>query len=212
MSSDNKQSTQNLVLHVGCGRNHPYALHPVFQTEDWREIRLDLNPDVEPDILASITDLAPVAECSMDAVWSSHNIEHLYAHEVPIALRELHRVLKPDGFLLATMPDLQQVAEQVSRGNLEGTLYESPSGPIAAIDILFGHRGFIESGNLFMAHRTGFTSKTLINKLSDAGFETIRVWQTSLALWTVAYKQKTEQPLDLPAFMAALETPFRYST
>jgi len=54
-----------------------------------------------------------------------------------------------------------------------------------------------------MAHRTGFTGKTLVDKLSDAGFETIRVWQTSLALWTVAYKQKTDQPLDLPAFMAA---------
>jgi len=109
---------------VGCGQYNAYALHPVFQAGNWQEIRLDLNPDVQPDIVASITDLEPVADESMGAVWSSHNIEHLYTHEVPIALREFYRVLKPEGFLLATLPDLQQVAEQVSQGNLEETLYE----------------------------------------------------------------------------------------
>ncbi len=199
-------SSPKLVLHVGCGHYHPQLLHPVFRRDNWQEVRLDLNPDVAPDIVASITDLSPIADSSIDAVWSSHNIEHLYAHEVPIALQEFRRVLKPDGFLLATLPDLQQVAEQVSQGNLEDTLYESPAGPIAAIDILFGHRASIQTGNTFMAHRTGFTSKTLFQKLNDAGFQTICVWQNPLALWTVAYKQSTLQPLDLPAFMAALDS------
>ncbi|MCS6812090.1 MAG: methyltransferase domain-containing protein [Cyanobacteria bacterium] len=204
MDCTEQESCQKLVLHVGCGRYYPEALHPLFQSQDWREIRLDLNPDVEPDIVASITNLEPVADGSIDAIWSSHNIEHLYAHEVPIALGEFYRVLKPSGFLLATMPDIQQVAAYVAQGNLEDTLYMSPSGPIAAIDILFGHRRFIQEGNQFMAHRTGFTGKTLLNKLSAAGFATIRVWQTDLALWTVAYKQETQNPLDLPSFMASL--------
>ena len=43
---------------------------------------------------------------SVDAVFSSHNIEHLYPHEVPLALKEFMRVLKPDGFVLMTCPDL----------------------------------------------------------------------------------------------------------
>ena len=59
--------------------------------------------------------------------------------------REFARVLKPDGFLLITLPDLEEVAKHIARGNLEEPLYvsppgNSPAGPISPIDILFGHR------------------------------------------------------------------------
>ncbi len=37
------------VLHVGCGVNLPHKLHPVFHTPEWREVRLDIDPDVQPD-------------------------------------------------------------------------------------------------------------------------------------------------------------------
>jgi predicted SAM-dependent methyltransferase len=39
-----------------------------------------------------------VASESVDAIFSSHNIEHLYPHEVPVALAEFIRVLKPGLF------------------------------------------------------------------------------------------------------------------
>jgi len=63
---------------------------------------------MQPDIVCSITDMSPVAADSVDAVWSSHNLEHLQRHEVPVALAEFLRVLKPAGLLLLTLPDLQQ--------------------------------------------------------------------------------------------------------
>ena len=85
----------------------------------------------------------------MDAVWSSHNVEHLYPHEVPVALAEFRRVLKPEGFAIVTCPDLQAVAELVAQDKLTQPAYQSPSGPISPLDILYGHRPALALGNLF---------------------------------------------------------------
>ena len=88
----------------GCGPFSAEKLHSVFRGPNWREIRVDIDPAVKPDIQASITDLRKdVPDASIDAIWSSHNIEHLYDHEVDPALREFVRVLRPEGFALTHM-------------------------------------------------------------------------------------------------------------
>ena len=97
--------------------------------------------------------MAVVVEASVDAVGSAHNLEHLFAHEVPLALSEFRRVLRTEGFVLVTMPDLQQVAELVAADNLEAAAYLSAMGPIAALDMLYGFRPAIAQGNAFMGHR-----------------------------------------------------------
>ncbi|ABA81708.1 methyltransferase domain-containing protein [Rhodobacter sphaeroides] len=178
------------VLHVGCGAANPAKLPgDVFPAGDWRELRLDIDPGVAPDILASITGMPMVADGSVDAVWSSHNLEHLRPHEVPLALAEFHRVLRPGGFLLATLPDLQAVALLVAQGLLEEPAYVSALGPIAPLDILYGFRPAIAEGNDFMAHRTGFTAASLARHLGAAGFAEITV-QTDgrFALWARAVR------------------------
>ena len=82
-------SGSRVVLHVGCGPADGQSLHQRFRGPEWREIRVDLDPNVEPDLVASITDLHPIAESSVDAVWSSHNLEHLSAHEVPVGVERV---------------------------------------------------------------------------------------------------------------------------
>ncbi|MFN5615278.1 MAG: class I SAM-dependent methyltransferase [Brevundimonas sp.] len=136
-----------------------------------------------------MTDMSAVEAGSMDAVWSSHNIEHLFRHEVPIALGEFRRVLKPDGRIVITCPDLQSVAKLVAEGNLEGVAYTAPAGPITPLDILYGYGRSIANGNVYMAHRTGFTRKTLAATAKRAGFERIQCKQgDNFDLWMVAYK------------------------
>jgi ubiquinone/menaquinone biosynthesis C-methylase UbiE len=180
---------QRIVLHVGCGPYNPNKLHPAFRKEGWRELRVDINPAVKPDIVASMLAMPMIAAASVDGVWSSHNIEHLFAHEVPVAFREFARVLKPGGVVLLTMPDLQAVAELVVADKLDEPAYVSPAGPIAPLDILYGHRPQIAMGNVFMAHRTGFTARTLAQALTGAGFERVKVERgKSFDLWAVGYK------------------------
>ena len=146
-------------LHVGSGplrldQATQLALRPKgFGAQNWREIRLDINPLVNPDVLGSMTDMTAVESASVDAVYSSHNIEHLYPHEVSVALAEFKRVLKPDGFVVITCPDLQSVCALVAADKLTEAAYVSPAGPIAPMDIIYGHRTALRAGNLFMAHR-----------------------------------------------------------
>jgi SAM-dependent methyltransferase len=177
------------VLNVGCGYPLRQRLHRHFHGPEWREIRLDLDPAVQPDIVCSIIEMSPVAADSVDAIWSSHNLEHLQRHEVPLALAEFIRVLKPHGLLLLTLPDLRQVAQLVAEDRLEDQAYTSLSGPITPLDMIFGHTASLTRGNPFMAHRTGFTARTLHKVLIEAGFAEITLRQGgSFDLWATAYK------------------------
>jgi predicted SAM-dependent methyltransferase len=127
-------------LHVGCGPKRKDRMTARFNTAEWQEIRLDIDPAVEPDVIGTMTDIAQVATASVDVIFSSHNIEHLYPHEVPLALAEFIRGLTDDGFAVITCPDLQSVAALIADDKLTEPAYQSPAGPIAPLDILYGHR------------------------------------------------------------------------
>ncbi len=187
--ADNKK----IVLHVGCGPVNELTFHNHFKNGEWQEIRLDIDPDVHPEIVASLTDMRVVPSNSVDAVWSSHNVEHLFPHQVPVALREFMRVLKPDGFALITLPDLQAAAELVVADELDGVAYISPAGPIAAHDIIYGLGSETACGNEFMCHRTGFTAKKLYWTLIAAGFAEVLVQRDRFSLWATAYKQHPQE-------------------
>ncbi len=175
-------------LHVGCGPKHKDRTTPGFNTAEWKELRLDIDESVAPDIVGTMTDMSAVDTASVDAVFSSHNIEHLYPHEVPQALGEFKRVLRPGGFVVITCPDLQSVCALVAEDKLTDTAYVSPAGPIAPIDILYGHRAPMARGNLYMAHRCGFTEKVLRGSLFNAGFKRAATLRraSSFDLWALA--------------------------
>ena len=161
------------LLHVGCGPQRKANTTPGFNTAAWTEIRLDIDPSVSPDIVGTLTDMSAVESGSVDAVFSSHSIEHLYPHEVPVALAEFRRVLKHDGFAVILCPDLRSVAALVAQDKLDEPAYVSGAGPITPLDMLYGHRPAMAAGNLFMAHRTGFTERTMRAALTEAGFASV---------------------------------------
>jgi SAM-dependent methyltransferase len=201
---ENRTTMQNhsyplkTVLHVGCGVNTPDKLHETFRDESWREVRLDINPAVKPDIVASITDMRDIQDASFEALYSSHNLEHLHPHEIPTALREFKRVLKPFGFALITVPDLRQAARYLAEDKAEETVLMTNKGPITPLDILYGFRPFLKNGNLFMAHNYGFTASTLRAALVDAGFQNVGVEPDGeFNLWATA------SPTAFPANPAA---------
>jgi hypothetical protein len=61
-------------------------MHPVFDPALWDELRLDIDPHANPDIVGSVLDMrSAIASQSQNAVCCSHILEHLYSHEVPVA-------------------------------------------------------------------------------------------------------------------------------
>ncbi len=177
-------------LHVGCGPKRKDRTTAAFA--QWNELRFDIDERVEPDLVGTMTDMSSVASESVDAVFSSHNIEHLYPHEVPLALREFLRVLKPNGIAVITCPDLQSVCALVAQDKLLEPAYSSPAGPIAPLDILYGLRSSMAQGNLYMAHRCGFTQKVLRGTLQALGFKSVATMARGYPyfdLWAFACKE-----------------------
>ncbi|MBI4293698.1 MAG: methyltransferase domain-containing protein [Betaproteobacteria bacterium] len=178
------------LLHVGCGPYRKADVQSGLWGNGWREVRLDIDPAVQPDIAASMLDMSTVPDASVDVVYSSHNVEHLYPHEVPTALAEFLRVLKPAGFLLLTCPDLQSICRLIAEDNLDQPAYMSPAGAITPHDVLYGYQPQLAAGNLFMAHHTGFTLKTLMQIIRTAGFRSVagQRREAAFALWVLATK------------------------
>jgi SAM-dependent methyltransferase len=182
-------------LHVGCGPQIKSQIKG-FNNDNWKEIRFDIDKNVNPDIVGTLTDMKLVDTGSVDAVYSSHNIEHIYPHEVPIALKEFYRVLKDDGIVVITCPDLQSVCEAVVEDKLLEPLYETSEGDkISPIDILYGWRLPIAEGNEYMAHKGGFTYSVLNTAFFEAGFKARYGGrsQDSWDLFLVAFKQKKSE-------------------
>lgn len=145
------------VLHAGCGRR---ALdREIFP--DWAETRLDIDPECGPDMVGSMANLDLIGDGEFDAVYTSHALEHLNTHDAAQALREFHRILKPGGFVLVIVPDLEGIEPT------DVPVYESPAGPITGLDMIYGHN---VRSSPWMQHRCGFIKPTLERALAAAGF------------------------------------------
>jgi len=184
------------LLHVGCGQKTKMETTPGFKLNEWIETRFDIDSRVEPDIVGSILKMDVIDNNCYDAVFSSHNIEHLYPHEVPAALLEFNRVLNDDGFVVITCPDLQSVCELVSQDKLTDAAYNSPAGPITPLDILYGHRASLQQGHHYMAHKCGFTLKVLMGTLKAAQFVKVAGLKRRhpfYDLWVIASKANLDE-------------------
>lgn len=187
---------KKILLNVGAGHPKSGAVIPQgFDLAEWKEVRLDIDPANEPDIIGTMLDMSSVTDGSVDAIYSSHTIEHLYPSEIPIALSEFLRVLKPGGFAVITCPDLQSAAQMIAEDRLMEVAYNSPGGAVTPFDIVYSHRKFTGRDKPFMAHHCGFTLKVLLGTVKSNGFLSAAGKRGAKAfdLWVVASKDKLEE-------------------
>ena len=156
---------QQRLLHVGCGGDSI----PAWLSQ-YDEIRLDIDPSHNPHIVADMVSLGDIGP--FDAVYCSHALEHLYPHDVGIALQEFKRVLNDGGAVIVFVPDLEDVRAT------DDVLFTAPAGPITGLDLIYGYRKMLKE-KPYMAHRTGFTSVTLHKAFTDAGFTKAAVTRLS---------------------------------
>jgi hypothetical protein len=158
------------VLNVGAGRADA-ALPPYYH--GWKNVRLDVDPRHDPDVLLDARQLDTLPPALYDAVLCSHNLEHYHRHEAAKVVRGMLHVLKPDGFAEVRVPDLAVVMRRVVEKNLDidDVLYTATAGPILVRDVLYGYHVEIEaSQNDFYGHKTGFTPRSLWKFFLSNGF------------------------------------------
>lgn len=81
------------VLAVGCGHKAPAP----------NTIRLDISPDVHPDVVWNLDNFPyPFADGQFAAIECLDTIEHL--QNIPRVMEEFHRILQPGGRLTLTTP------------------------------------------------------------------------------------------------------------
>jgi hypothetical protein len=183
------------VLNVG-GNRRSISLPP--QYAGFEQVLLDIDPKVSPDIVCDARELASLDVESFDAVYCSHNLEHYYRHEVPVVLRGFQHVLKGGGVAHVRVPDLGELMRvTMERGlDVEDVLYESAVGPIQVLDVLYGYGAEIErSGTAYFAHRTGFTHKSLLKALGNAGFSKVYSSAGNLEINAMAFKGNPDPQL-----------------
>lgn len=158
------------LLNVG-GNNKSLLLPECY--DDYEHLLLDIDPRGEPDILCDARELSKLPEAQFDTIYCSHNLEHYYRHDVRKVLEGFLHVLKDSGFAHIKVPDINAVMRTTIEKNLDidDVLYTSSAGPIMVSDVIYGYSVEIEnSGNDFFAHKTGFTAKSLVDALANAGF------------------------------------------
>lgn len=158
------------LLNVG-GGSKSIQLPPEYT--GFEHVLLDIDPQGAPDIVLDGRQLGELAAAQFDAIYCSHNLEHYFRHDVPKVLGGFFHVLKPGGFAQIRVPDLTELMRRVVQGkiDLEETLYVSPAGPVAPIDVIYGLGRQIEtSGVDFFAHKTGFSDQSLARAVERAGF------------------------------------------
>ena len=95
-----------LKLNVGCGPHYADGWVNIDRY-DQDEIQDGRRVDVVCDVLA-----LPFDADAFSHAYAGHFLEHLgYEDEAPLALREIHRVLAPDGQLMVVVPDVQRARE-----------------------------------------------------------------------------------------------------
>ena len=127
----------------------------VFNSPDWHEVRLDIDPSVNPDIVSSIQDMSANDDDSL-MQFIHHIILNIYSFDV-LKLLMKYMSFKNDGFLILTCPDLKAICSLIADGKILDKLYDSPAGPIYPLDVIYGYQKSIFNGNEFMAHKNGFT-------------------------------------------------------
>jgi predicted SAM-dependent methyltransferase len=117
----NKMKMNQLRLNLGCGNNTPagwvnidYALGarlakiPLFRFVNSKigffKMEWDMNI-----MIHNLCKSFPLADASVDVVYTSHTLEHLSKNEGISFLMECHRVLKVGGLIRIVVPDLKAI-------------------------------------------------------------------------------------------------------
>ena len=140
-------------LNWGCGKITPAS---------W--INSDIAAEPGVDISGNILDGLPLDDHSIDYISSQHALPELKIYDQVEALSELHRILKPDGVLRLSLPDLDLAIAAYQNGKRDYFL-------IWDWDTISGN--FITQMLWYNLSLTPFTYEFAEELLQKAGFRNV---------------------------------------
>ena len=136
-------------LHIGGKQSHP----------DWEIFNIQTEPNV--DHVGDASDLSRFTDQTFDELYASHVLEHFdYNGSLLKTLKEWHRVLKPDGKLYISVPDMEVLCRLFM---VQGITIQSR---FHLMRVMFG--GHIDR---YDYHYVGLYSDLLSSLLAEAGFQ-----------------------------------------
>jgi len=150
-----KKRGDKIILDLGSGNTQYYMKEGI-------PIRVDIDPNVKPDVIADVRSL-PFNDCYADIVVASHILEHFSFRETISVLKEWIRVLKIDGELRLFIPNLRWAAKRIlnppkNQDEAERTMFMYYSG----------QRGDLKEAYTD-THYSGFTPDSLKETLERLG-------------------------------------------
>jgi len=129
---------------------------------------LDFAPDLEPDVVASVTKL-PFDDNSFDVVACFEVLEHIPWEQVPRALEQIQRVCQR--YAVISLPDVARYLRMHIHGFLWRRFYENP---------FYRRRKHVFDGqHHWEINKKGYELRRVIHYMTEAGFRvehSYRAW------------------------------------
>jgi predicted SAM-dependent methyltransferase len=145
-----------LDLHLGCGIRYLSGF-----------VNIDANPMNKTDLWLDVRCGLPFASNSVDSIYSTHVIEHLYPDELEKLLGDCARVLKPGGGMRVIVPSLSN-AILAFQQNRRDWFYDGFPRHYDSMGGRFSNFVFCDG-----QHRSAFDLSYLDEVLRKAGFREV---------------------------------------
>lgn len=175
-------------VHLGCGFKYIEGM-----------INVDGNAFRRIDLWLDLRNGLPFPDASCHFVYSSHTLEHLFPDEAIALLREIRRVLAPDGVARIAVPSMEYALE-IARGEYAEDWPRAFEHPIAqAVNYLFCDG----------QHKYAYSYEILRSFAEQAGFGSIHHYSADHAVTPRCYGAVTvgDEPTGSLVVELSAETP-----
>lgn len=155
-------------LHIGCGDN---------VLDGW--LNVDLYPLSQHIVHLDATTPFPIGDEAFEYIFSEHMIEHISYPQGQAMLSECHRILKNEGKIRVSTPDLAFLIGlyQDEKSDLQKRYIEWVADRIARVAPCDADTFVINHYVRAWGHQFIYDEKTLRQSLEKAGFSNVRSWK-----------------------------------